>query len=445
MQKTAKVLVVGIATTAFYLAIFPGFVFSQNLYLPSSGSAAGAGSGTIGTAPTIPYGGDPSVSTSNLYAPPGGYAAPSGLGATDPTGIGLSAPAGQFAPGSVPGYAPSATTPGAVGAGVYPGAVAVPEGYITPPEGFNPYAVPGDSGGLYEGFNPFILPSYEDTTAQLQRFREALTFEYDWMPGASSDEFGIHDFDFQAKFAFPRGRVSPTAPGGQEPTGCSSWFDAPVFVSPGFGLHLWSGPHGQKYDLPSRVYDAYIDTEWNPTLAPQLAAELQFRIGVYSDFEKLTNQAIRYTGRGVGVLTLRENYAYLKGGIIYYDREHIQLLPTAGIVVTPSPDVRLELVFPDPRLAFRLKESSVDTTEYWLYFQGEYGGGSWAIHQPEGVVETDYNDIRIGVGIACDNKAANTLDSYFEIGCSCARELYSKGEAWMHPNPTVYLGAGLRY
>ena len=77
-------------------------------------------------------------------------------------------------------------------------------------------------------------------------------------------------------------------------------------------------------------------------------------------------------------------------GIDYLDRGDIKLLPVGGLIWTPNPAMRFEVVFPRPRAVFQLSD------RYRLYVSGELGGGSWAIRR---VSQDDdlatYRDLRV--------------------------------------------------
>ena len=101
-------------------------------------------------------------------------------------------------------------------------------------------------------------------------------------------------------------------------------------------------------------------------------------------------------GRGLGVITLTPT-VQIAAGVVYIDRVQIKLLPAGGIIWTPNPDARYEILFPNPKLARRW--TTIGNTDVWLYATGEYGGGSWTIQRIGFTDQADYNDIRVGGGI----------------------------------------------
>ncbi len=261
----------------------------------------------------------------------------------------------------------------------------------------------------------------------MQRLLEEVRLDYVWMPGNGMDEFGIHDAELSATFAFPMFYNQQT----------------PLLVTPGFAVHCWSGPKGlpPAVEVPSRVYDAYLDAAWNPQLTPWLGGELSFRAGVYSDFKRVTTDSMRYMGKGMMVLSFTPSIK-VKAGVWYLDRQHVKMLPAGGLVWEPNPDVRFEVLFPNPKVAKRL--SNFGNTEWWLYARGEYGGGTWTLRQPDAtVLPMDYNDMRVGVGLEFARPGG--LTGLFEVGLAFERELYFSPAMEWDPNTTVFLRGGLGY
>ena len=236
---------------------------------------------------------------------------------------------------------------------------------------------------------PAVIPSFGGVTEKMQRLLDELRVDYVYVAPLGDKKFGVQDLDLSASFAFPFLYNDKT----------------PIYVTPGFTFHWWDGPKstnspptGLFDSLPPRVYDAYLDTAWNPQATPWLGGELAFRIGVYSDFSKVTAESLRYTGRGLAVLTFSPA-VQVKAGIFYLDRIRVKILPAGGIVWTPSSDVRFDILFPNPKIARRL--STIGNTEWWLYARGEYGGGSWTIQTPGGVRpdRLQRHSIRRGAGV----------------------------------------------
>ena len=113
----------------------------------------------------------------------------------------------------------------------------------------------------------------------------------------------------------------------------------------------------------------------------QIGAEIGFRIGAYTDFKTLNEDSLRIQGLGLGVFRLTPTLT-AKIGAMYLDRNKIKILPAGGILWTPTPQVRFDIFFPQPKLSAYL--TTVGRYELWWYVAGEYGGGAWTIERADG-------------------------------------------------------------
>jgi hypothetical protein len=120
-------------------------------------------------------------------------------------------------------------------------------------------------------------------------------------------------------------------------------------------------------------------------------------------------------------------------GVDYLDRGDVKLLPVAGLIAMPHPKVRLELVFPRPRLTFLL------TDRHQLYIGGELGGGTWAVERV--TMEDDlatYRDLRLCVGLG--RLKHNSRRWAVEIGYLFDRRLeYTSGNGNFSPVDTAMI------
>ena len=359
---------------------------------------------------------------------------------------------GPLGPASPPAW--TAPAPGASGTPPF-GPVPTPApGYPAPAYGpqpaqpyyAQPYGVPPPQP-VFPGGIAASPPPYE-------RFLQDLALTYTWLYGdGGSDALGINEVELSTTAFFPNFLHSQQG----------------VRITPGVVLDFFQGPftvltpplfpvmpHPQPADLPSRAYGAYVDMAWNPQITPQFGAILDARIGGYSDFNALTQDSVRVTGIGLGVLRLTPTVS-VKAGVEYLDRLRIKLLPAGGVYWEPNTQTKLDIYFPRPKLAWYL--TTVGNTEIWWYLGGEYGGGSWtmehireaaAVGPDPGVApvvddRVDINDIRAFIG--WETIAQSGFIAFFEIGWVTDREiLYSVApEENLRLSDTVMLRAGGRF
>lgn len=419
-----------IAVTLLTLTVAPsmGQQIATPKTLPSATSATPAPSGAARTsvpATSFAAAGPATITpgTPAITTPGATTGAPQTYAPSTP---GYVPPPGTYAPGATAAPGSTYVTPG--------GPTATLDGTIAPPPSFDPYSTSGAQTPPVYGVDPVYgdFP-HQDGPVQ-QRLLQQIAFDYLWMAGSNS-QLGINDLELSATFAMPFFYNTRT----------------PLLVTPGFAIHYWNGPIAPSGDMPPQTYDAYLDLGWNPRVNAQLSGELGFRVGIYSDFDKVTQDSVRLQGRGLAVFTFSERFQ-VKFGAWYLDRNAVKILPAGGVVWTPNSDVRFEILFPNPKLAQRL--TTWGTTEWWWYVSGAYGGGAWTIERdPAGTVggvaftdRVDYNDIRIALGL--EFMAMSGMEGYFEIGLAFDREIYyvsRDAAAYYKPDSTVFLRAGVSY
>ena len=200
-------------------------------------------------------------------------------------------------------------------------------------------------------------------------------------------------------------------------------------VDVGIQLHFLSGP--VRTDMPPRVYDFSIAYQHRDRLGA-FGYDVAAAVTASSDFEGSSRQGIRFPGHAVGFLSVGPT-TELVLGVDYLDRGDVKLLPVVGLIAVPHPNVRLELIFPRPRVVFRL------TDRHQLYVGGELGGGTWAIERVTMVDDlATYRDLRLSVGL---QRVKDSNRSWaVEIGYLFDRRLeYTSGNGDYSPIDTAMI------
>ena len=299
----------------------------------------------------------------------------------------------------------------------------MPPTEMAPPAALNGvYAASCYAAGVYAPVDPTALcpppdmpveplPPVEDdgvaaaaTQAAGDLSREArpgvfqkLFFTGTWLPGGGNRGLGISDLETSMTLGFP----FPTP-------------ESPLLVTPGFAVHYLDGM--TDVGLPPRLFDAYAEFRWLRRLTPEWGIDVAVTPGVFSDFRQSDSQALRITGHVVAARTWTPTLTLVLGGT-YLDRPDVPFLPVCGLMWTPNPDVKFDLVFPKPKISRRVYfcgACGADVQD-WVYIGGELGGGTWAIERADGAGDVySYRDIRVFLGV--ERKAFRMVSARFEVG-----------------------------
>ena len=301
------------------------------------------------------------------------------------------------------------------------------------PGNWDPYAYRGNQSSSFfgSGSSEFFEQVPDQSKKIARRFIEKVSLDYTFIPrGTNEKGFGINEIAYQTEFTFP----------------CTLLHESePIYVVPGFDLLFWDGPSGpptNAHHISSNGFSGYLEVGTAPRYTKDFAFELWGRAGIYSDFNKISSDSFRLNGNASVLIGLtNETEGVL--GVVYLNRNRVKLLPRFGVIWKPNEKVTWRLVFPDPKFSRFL--AKVNNTDWTFYVQGNYGGGSWTMSDPEegATYITDYNDIRFGLGVEFTNYAL--INGFFEFGGAFNRELYSQNEAWCKPPSTIYLRAGFHF
>lgn len=203
-------------------------------------------------------------------------------------------------------------------------------------------------------------------------------------------------------------------------------------VVTGFGVHFLDGP--VRTDMPPRLFDFALGYQWRQRINPNFAIDAVFRVGAFADFETSARKGVRYPSHVVAYGRLAPAWE-LALGIDYLDRDDISLLPIAGLLWRPNSSVKLDALFPRPRLAIRLPEGNE-----WVYVRGELGGGTWAIERADRSRDNaTHYDLRLALGL--ENFDDEGRGTSFEVAYVFDRELsYRTGVGNFQPDDLVMLG-----
>ncbi len=211
-------------------------------------------------------------------------------------------------------------------------------------------------------------------------------------------------------------------------------------VQPYFRVDQLSGP--TSLDVPPTLYDtgvAFFNGEkWSETISTTIVVTPSVR----SDFTTSEN-AFRLFG--LGLVNWQASAAWRWSfGVLYLDRADLGVLPVAGVTWTPTPDWKIEMTLPRPRIAHRLWKQS-GQAEGWVYIAGEFGGNTWAFTRTDGVHdEVTLSNYRVLTGY--ETIVTGNRGIQIEGGYSFGRTVeFEQADVDLNLNDAVFLQAGWKF
>lgn len=211
-----------------------------------------------------------------------------------------------------------------------------------------------------------------------QGFFQRISFSGDWIDSPVDHDLEIGNLETALTLAVPLGS-----------------FENLLIVTSGFEVDSLNG--SVSVDVPSPLYDVGVDFMWRRQFNDRWGVMLAVRPAVSSDF-KTSDDGLRITGRALATWQWLPERLSLLFGVVYLDRNDLPILPGVGLIWTPDPDWRLDLVFPRPKLARRLAFVPRER-EDWLYLSGSLGGRTWAVERLPGISDQlTLRDYRLSLG-----------------------------------------------
>jgi hypothetical protein len=157
-----------------------------------------------------------------------------------------------------------------------------------------------------------------------------------------------------------------------------------------------------------------------------------------------SQDAIRITGRALATWQWVPEHLSLLFGVVYLDRNDIPTLPAVGLIWTPTPDWRMDLIFPRPKLARRLTFTPRQR-EDWAYLGGSIGGRTWAVERLSGISDQlTLRDYRFYLGLERITDGGGGL--FAEVGYVFGRKLeYESLPLTRSLSDAVMIRGGIRY
>jgi len=263
----------------------------------------------------------------------------------------------------------------------------------------------------------------EQRRSPADRFWYARSISTAWLPKNGSNGFGTTDVPIATSFA-------------------PVWFDdlPALLITPGFGFHFWQAP--DALELPSTVFDAYVDIAWRTPVTERFGFGFGLTPGVYGDYRQSSPKAFQLTGWGLVDYKLTNTWTVVAGAAVVRQLD-MRVLPVGGLIWTPNADSRLELLVPRSRYVRKVR-SFDGGGGAWVYSAFQYGGGSWAVTLPDDTTAlVTISDLRAILGLEWFRN--RSMAGVAEVGYVFARTISANRVPEFNPSDTIMLSAGATF
>ncbi|HEX4413992.1 MAG TPA: hypothetical protein VH107_10225 [Lacipirellulaceae bacterium] len=260
-------------------------------------------------------------------------------------------------------------------------------------------------------------------------FFQKVEFDATWIPSPDSTSLGWLDLHTDVVTALP-------------------FFtrENPIIITPGYTSHSLDGPTSP--DLPAHLNDITMDFHIFRVYLNHWIADFAVTPGLFADDHSFgSNEALRVNGRALGLYapTIDLKYAL---GVTYLDGGWSKIVPIAGVIYTPTDDVEYQLVFPTPRISWRLNDFTPipGADERWVYVSLEYGNQAWAFKDLNGTDDVlAYRDYRVLLGF--ERRIVGGVSHRVEVGYVFNRDIKVASISGndISQGSSILLRAGIRY
>lgn len=167
--------------------------------------------------------------------------------------------------------------------------------------------------------------------------------------------------------------------------------------------------------------------------------------GMATDGWNQTSDAWQFRGGVLGLYQPNDNWKWTVGAFAT-GREDLPVIPAVGLVVTPRPDLEIDLTFPRPAIRHIIRQSGNWQDLVWA--GAGIAGTTWAYERPRyGDDRLTYRDIRVVAGWERRQVPRNGMPAAagnflrLEIGYAMARELEFLDDTQTAPLDGGFIGS----
>ena len=169
-----------------------------------------------------------------------------------------------------------------------------------------------------------------------------------------------------------------------------------------FNAQYWDGPGG--IDLPGQVDQISADMELGFFNNGPWSGQVAFHPQLVTDFDSsLSSNSFNFDGRVVLSYLASPRWTFV-GGVAFWDRVNLLVVPHVGAIWTPAPRWELRLLYPKSRISYYMGRRW--NRDFWAYGAFEYAAQAWQTDIGNPVVVDDrmqLTDDRFSFGVRWDS------------------------------------------
>ncbi|MGB2500990.1 MAG: DUF6268 family outer membrane beta-barrel protein [Mariniblastus sp.] len=163
------------------------------------------------------------------------------------------------------------------------------------------------------------------------------------------------------------------------------------------GLNYTSLQTPESYGIPEDLFEYSVGIASVRRLNESWNVRTMLGVELATDNENRSSDAWRFRGGLFATYSKSENVSWTLGAIAM-GRQDLPVIPVIGAVWQPNPSVRVDLVYPQPRVNRLLFDDG--SRQQWVYLAGGTSGSTWGYQQFDTIDDQlTYSDLRLVLGL----------------------------------------------
>lgn len=183
----------------------------------------------------------------------------------------------------------------------------------------------------------------------------------------------------------------------------------------------------ESFGIPEDLFEYSVGIASFRKLNERWSVRSILGVGLATDNENRSSDSWRFRGGIFATYSRNDNVKWTFGGLAM-GRQDLPVIPVIGAVWQPNPAVRVDLVYPQPRINRLLFDDGA--RQQWVYFGGGTSGSTWGYQQFEAIDDQlTYSDLRIVFGWESRPAGSSGMPfvrgktTQFELGYVFSRQL----------------------